>query len=153
MPAARRRASKSHGRAAARTAAAILAVLAGLLFSWSLGSTWARAEPTSGDEINPALLGLCLSYAGVLLVRVGYGREHMPSAVTRFADLNAWVIVIVPLGGALQRFAATYYVDGAINLIIALLAFVVVLSERPASPTSGAAPTPSGKLDRPTSAH
>lgn len=146
--------SKSHGRAAARTAAAILALLAGLLFSWSLGSTWARAEPTSGDEINPAILGLlCLVYGGILLVRVGYGREHIPSAVTRFADLNAWLIVIVGLVGALQMFAATYYVDGAIDLIVALLAFVVVLSERPASPTSGAAPTPSRKPGPPTTAH
>ncbi len=49
---------------------------------------------------------VCLLYAGVLLARVGYWREHMPSAVARFADLNAWLVVILLLVGAIQNFTA-----------------------------------------------
>jgi hypothetical protein len=104
--------------------------------------------------VPTAIIGLgCLVYAGVLLVRVGFWREHMPSAVTRFADLNAWLIVIVSLGGAVQAFAAADPFYGTVGLILGLLAFVVVRSEQPVSPPSGAAPTPSGRPGPPTAAH
>ena len=97
---------------------------------------------------------VCLLYAGVLLARVGYWREHMPSAVARFADLNAWLVVIVLLVGAIQNFTALDdpFTEGFF-LIIAGLAFVVVRSERPVSPTSGTAPSSSGKSGPPSSAH
>lgn len=151
--------SRSHGRAAACTVAAILAVDAGVKFYWGLGGTWAGEAPLSAsDQIREVGIGLVgLVYAGILLVRAGYWQEHMPSAVARFAAINAWVIVILPLGGALQAFAGPTdfdrFVVGPLNLIIALLAFVVVRSERPVSPTIGAAPAPSGRPGPPSSAH
>jgi len=146
--------SQSRGRAAAWTAAAILAVSAGFLFYWGLGGTWAcGAEPPPYGQIYLVIVGaLCVVYAGVLLVRVGYWREHVPSAVARFADISAWVIVIVPLGGGLNAFAAADPVGGAVDLIVAALAFVVVRSGRSLSPTSRAAPMPSGRPGPPTSA-
>ncbi len=91
-------------------------------------------------------------YAGILLVRAGFWHEHMPSAVARFADLNAWVVAIIPLVVAIQAFGVDDPVGGVIDLIIAALAFVVVRSERPLSPTSGAAPTPRRMPGPPTSA-
>jgi hypothetical protein len=146
--------SQSHGRAAACMAAAILAANAGVQFYWGLGGTWAGEAPLSGsDQIREVGIGLVgLMYAGVLLVRAGYWHEHMPSAVARFSDLNAWVVVILPLVVAIQAFGLDDPLGGAIDLIIAALAFVVVRSERPLSPTSGAAPTPRRMPGPPTSA-
>ena len=77
----------------------------------------------------------------------------MPPAIVRFADLNAWVVVILPLVSAVQASATADLAYGTFLLIVAALALVVVRSERPVSPTSGAAPTPSGKPGAPTSAH
>jgi len=150
--------TKSRARAAARMAAAMLALAAAFLFYWSLGGTWTGGGETPSDaglsRIDTAIMGLvCLVYAGVLLVRVGYWREHLPSGVTRFADINAWVIVLLPLGGAVQSFALADFVDGTFDLIIAALAFVVVRSEGPVSPRLGAPPRPSGKPGPPSSAH
>ena len=147
--------SQSHGRAAACAVAAILAVDAGVKFYWALGGTWAGEAPLSAsDQIREASIGLVgLMYAGILLVRAGFWHEHMPSAVARFADLNAWVVVIIPLGGAIGAFGQLDDpVGGVIDLIIAALAFVVVRSERPQSPTSGAAPTPRRTPGHPNSA-
>jgi hypothetical protein len=159
--------SESQGRAAARAAAAILVVAAGFQFYWALGGTWAGGLELEGyDRIDRAIVGLlCLVYAGVLLVRVGYWREHMPSGIARVAgakatstwpsvaDLNAWLIVLVPVGGALQAFAQSDPVGGLIDLLVAALAFVVVRSERPVSPARGAAPRPSGRAGPSSSAH
>lgn len=147
--------SQSHGRAAASTVAAILAFDAGVKFYWGLGGTWAgEAALSASDQIREVGIGLVgLMYAGILLVRVGYWHEHIPSAIARFADLNAWVLVIIPLGGAIQAFGELDDpVGGVVDLIIAALAFVVVHSERPRSPTSGAAPTPRRMPGPPTSA-
>ena len=154
-------ATQKQGRAAARAAAAILVVGAGFLFYWSLGGTWAFGGQTPSeyeyagwDQIETAVIGVwCLVFAGVLLVRVGYWREHMPPAIARLADLNAWLVVILGLVSAVQAFARADPFYGTFFLILAALAFVVVRSERPVSPTSRAAPTPSGKPGPPTPTH
>jgi hypothetical protein len=123
----------------------MLALAAGYLFYWSLGGTWAGGgEGPSGaglSRLDTALVGLAsLVYAGVLLVRVGYWRDHLPPGVTRWADINAWVVVLLPLGATVQSFATGYFVDGTFNLILAALAFVVVRSEGPISPRLGLPP-------------
>jgi hypothetical protein len=92
-------------------------------------------------------------FAAVLLVRVGYWREHMPCAVAGFVDAQGWLIVIVPLGGALQAFAVSDPVGGLIDLILAALAFVVVRSEPPVSPTIGQRRFPGGTAGSSSSAH
>ena len=152
--------TKSHARAAAWTAAAILTVTAGLEVYWGLGGTWALHESTGeppvskSDHVGVVTYGLVtLAFAGLLLVRVGYWREHVPSAVARFAPIGAWVLAAMALVGAIQKFAAQDFVGGPINLIIALLAFVVARSEALASPTNRAAPTPGGKPGPPNPAH
>lgn len=145
--------SQSRARAAARTAAAMLAVGAGFMFYWSLGGTWAFGGQTPSeyeyarwDASKTAVIGVwCLVFAGVLLVRVGYWHEHVPSWIASFADLNAWLVVILALMSAVVQFARADLFYGTFYLILAALAFVVVRSERPLSPTSRAAPTPSGK--------
>ena len=97
---------------------------------------------------------LALAAAAVLLVRVGYWRAHVPFAVGR---TGARWVAYAGLGGAVAGFGgqmgADWYIAGPIKLIIALLAFVVARSELPGSPTSGAAPPPSGKPGSPTPAH
>jgi hypothetical protein len=156
-------ATKSHGRAAAWTAAVILALIAGFQFYWGLGGTWelheasgAAAPPVSAsDQFSIVLIGVvALWFAVVLFVRVGYLPKLAQFAVAR---INAWVIAAVALGGAIQDFAAQTdferFVSGPLNLIVALLAFVVARSELPGSLRSGAAPTPSGKPGRPNPTH
>jgi hypothetical protein len=138
--------------------AAIIALDASAKFYWALGGTWAGEPPLSGrDKIGNAVIALVgLMYAGILLVRAGYWREHVPSAVTRVADRGAWLIVLLPLGGALNAIAGTTGPDalsGLGNLVIAALAFVVVRSKPPPSPTARAAPTPSGRASRRGPAH
>jgi hypothetical protein len=128
--------SQSHRRAAACTVAAIIAVDASVKFYWSLGGTWGGEPPLStSDAIRNAIVGVVgLAYAGVLLVRAGYWREHLPPAVAHVADVPAWLIVMIPLGAALGAFAGSAgpdFVSGLVNAIVALLAFVVVRSERP----------------------
>ena len=151
--------SQSRARAAARTAAAMLTVGACFMFYWSLGGTWAFGGQTPSeyagyDQSETAVFGVwCLVFAGVLLVRVGYWREHMPPSIARLADLNAWLVVILALVSAVQAFATADLAYGTFFLIVAALAFVVVRSERPVSPTIGAVPTPSRKPGPPTSAH
>ena len=144
--------TKSHTRAAACTAAAILAVGAAVQLYWGLGGTWGgETAPSASDQIRSVVIGLVgLMYAGILLVRAGYWHEHMPSAVARFADIPAWLVVMIPLGGAAQAFEMGDPVNGVDDLILAALAFVVVRSGRPLSPTSGATPTPRGKPSPPT---
>jgi hypothetical protein len=55
--------------------------------------------------------------------------------------------------GSAQEFAVQEFVGGTVNLIDALLAFVVACSELSGSLRSGAAPTPSGKSGRPNPTH
>jgi hypothetical protein len=148
---------RSHARAAAWTAAAILTVTGGLEVYWGLGGTWALPETpgdapvSTSDHVAVVIFGLVgLWFAGVLLIRVGYWPKLAQFAVAR---LNAWVIAVLVLGGAIQEFAVQEFVGGTINLIVALLAFVVARSEAPASPTGAAAPTPGGKPGPPTPAH
>ena len=152
--------TKSHARAAACTVAAILALNAAVnavaLVYWNLGGTWGgEAALSASDQLRSVLMVVVgLAYAGILLVRAGYWHEHMPSAVVRFADIPAWLVVIIPLGGALQAFTTfDDPVSGVGNLIIAALAFVVVRAEGPVSMPSGPALPPSGKPGPPTSAH
>lgn len=146
--------SKSQGRAAACIAAAILVVNAGFQFYWGAGGTWARgADPEGLGQIDRAIIGLLSAvYAAVLLVRVGYWREHIPSAATRFVGAQGWLIAIVPLGGALHAFAVSDPVGGLIDLILAALAFVAVRSAPPVSPTIGQRQFPSGKAGPSSSA-
>lgn len=160
--------TKWHGRAAAWAAAAILTAIAGYQLYRGLGGTWGPGLPelangsrralSASEQMVYVISGLVtLACAGVLLVRVGYWQEHLPFAVARVAHVTVWVIAALALAGALQNFAgqtnADWFVEGSLDLIVALLAFVVARSERPVSPKSGAAPTRSGKLGRPTAAH
>lgn len=157
--------TKSYARAAAWAVAAILGVSAGFQFYWGLGGTWGLHEASGGavapplsasEQIGVVIIGLLmLAFAGLLLVRVGYWREHVPFAVARFARIGAWVLVVLPLLTALAYFGAQTdlerFFGAAINLIVALLAFVVARFELPVSPRSEAAP-PSGKPGAPTPA-
>jgi hypothetical protein len=63
--------------------------------------------------VTYGLVGLWI--AGVLLIRVGYWPKLAQFAVAR---INAWVIAVLALGGAMQRFAGQDFVGGTINLII-----------------------------------
>jgi hypothetical protein len=129
--------TESHARAAAWTAAAILTVIAGFYVYWGLGGTWAlpatpgKNSVSTSDHFAVVFFGLVgLWFAAVLLIRVGYWPKLARFAVAR---LNAWVIAVLVLGGAIQTFAAQEFVAGTVNLIVALLAFVVARSELPDS--------------------
>lgn len=157
--------TNSHARAAAWAVAAILGVSAGFQVYWELGGTWGVDEASGGavtpplsasEQIGVVIIGLMLlAFAGLVLVRVGYWGEHVPSAVARLARIGAWVLVFLPLLTALAYFGAQTdserLIGGPINLILALLAFVVARSELPVSPRSRAVP-PSGKPGAPTPA-
>ncbi len=147
--------TKSHGRAAAWAAAAILAVIASFQFYWELHEVFGTDPPSTSDQFSIVFIGVvALWFAVVLLVRVGYWPKLAQFAVAR---INAWAIAAVGFGGAVASFAGPTdfdrFVSGPINLIVALLAFVVARSELPGSPTSGAAPTPSGKPGPPHPTH
>ena len=149
--------TKSHARAAAWTAAAILTVIAGVYVYWGLGGTWALPETpgensvSTSDHVAVGFFGLVgIWLAGVLLIRVGYWPRLAQFAVAR---LNAWVIAVLVLGGAIQALAAQEFVAGTVNLIVALLAFVVARSELPESLVNRAAPPPSSKPGRPIPTH
>jgi len=140
-------AATKDGRTAACVAAAIFVVLAGVQFYSVLHEALGVDPPPASALIGAVLTGLlALAAAAVLLVRVGYWREHVPFEVGR---TGARWVAYASLGGAVLGFGglmdADWYIAGPINLIIALLAFVVARSELPGSPMSGAAPTPSGK--------
>lgn len=146
--------TKSQARAAAWTAAAILTVSAGFGVYWGLGGTWALPETPGEDPVPTSVyvavvsFGLVgLYFAGVLLIRVGYWPKLAQFAVAR---LNVWVIAASVLGGAIQGFAETYYVEGARALIVALLVVVVARSELPESLRNRAAPPPSSTPGLPT---
>jgi hypothetical protein len=142
---------RKQGRAAARAAAAILTVIAGILFSWELYEVLAGDPPPTSDQLYTVFSGaVALWFAVILLVRVGYWPKVAQFAVVR---INAPVVAILILGGAIQAFAAQDFVLGPIDLIIALLAFVVARSELPESLRNGAAPAPSGKPGPPTPTH
>jgi hypothetical protein len=156
--------TRSQGRAAAWTAAAILTVSAGFQFYWGQGGMLGLPDVSDGTDppvpepIGSVVIGLImLAFAGVLLVRAGYWHEHVPFAVARLARILAWVIVVVQLVNALAAFGGQSDVDrfvgGPAYLIIAVLAFVVARSELPVPPGSGAAPMPSGRPSPRTSAH
>jgi hypothetical protein len=140
-------ATKSYSRAAAWAAAVILVVIAGFQIYWGVGGTWGLDETSiatssTGADIGAVIIGfLALAVAGVLLLRVGYWRGHVPPATVWMTKTAA----LVSLGGAVAQYANRSFAGGTINLIVALLAFVVSRSDLPTSPTSGAAPTPSGK--------
>jgi hypothetical protein len=146
--------TKSHARAAACTAVAIIAVGAGIQFYWGLGGTWdGEAALSASDQIRSVVIGLAgLAYAGILLVRAGYWHEHLPSAVARIADIPAWLVVMIPLGGAASAFEMGAAGNGVGNLIIAALAFVVARGERPLLPGSRGAATAGGRPGPATSA-
>lgn len=142
------------GRTAAWTAAAILAVMAGFLFYWAAGGTWepsgaSQAASSVADQIVAAINGLLvLAFAGVLLARVGYWREHVPFKVAR---VGAWVVACALFAGALEGFATQ--TGGPVELAAALLAYRVARSEPPVSPARGAQPTPTGSPGPPTPVH
>ena len=142
---------------------------AGFLFYWGLGGTWGLHE-ASGGEAPPVsashqIVGVLIGLLVLALRRrpascssgSATGASTCRFAVARFARIGAWVIAAVALGGALADFGAQTdfqrFVDGPVNLIVALLAFVVARSELPVSPRSGAVPKPSGKPGPPTPAH
>lgn len=139
--------TQSQSRTAAWAAAMILVAIAGFQIYWGLGGAWGLDEMSGRDLVPAADIGsviiglLALAVAGVLLLRVGYWRGRVPLATVWMTKTAAFV----SLGGAVAQFAAGGFAAGTINLIVALLAFVVARSDQPASPTSGAAPTPSGK--------
>jgi hypothetical protein len=143
--------TQKQGRAAARAAGAMLVVRAGVLFSWELYEVLGADPPPTSDQLYAVFWGVvALWFAVILLVRVGYWPKLAQFAVVR---INAWVIAVLVLGGAIQAFAAQDFVGGTVNLIIALLVFVVALSELPESLRNGATPTPSGLPGAPTPTH
>ena len=126
---------------------------------WALASSvpgssakpWGADPPPASDQFYVVFTGVvALWFAVALLVRAGYLPKLAQFAVLR---INASVIAILVLGGAIQAFAVQEFVGGTVNLIVALLAFVVARSELPASPRSGGPPTPSGKPGRPNPTH
>ena len=140
-------ATGKHGRGAAWVAAAMFVVVAGVQFYSVLHEALGADPPPAAALIGASLTGLlALAAAGVLLVRVGYWRERVPFEVGR---TGAWWVAYASLGGAVLGFGgqmdAAWYIAGPINLIIALLAFVVARSEPPGSPLSGTAPAPGSK--------
>jgi hypothetical protein len=147
--------TQKQGRVAAGAAAAMFVVVAGVQFYGVIDEAVGADPPPVRELIGAALMGLlALAAAVILLVRVGYSPAHVSFEVGRtYAPWVAWL----GLGGAVAGFAgqmnAAWYIAGPINLVLALLAFVVARSELPGSPTSGAAPTPSGTSGHPTSAH
>lgn len=146
--------TQKHGRVAAWVAAAMFVVVAGVQFYWVLHEAVGADPPPVRELIGASLMGLlALAAAAILLVRVGYGHAHVSFEVGR--TYAPWVAYL-GLGGAVGGFAgqmgAAWYIAGPVNLVIALLAFVVARSQLPGSPTSGAAPTPSGKPGSPTPA-
>ena len=148
-------ATKKHGRTAAWVAAAFFVVVAAVQFYAVLHEALGTDPPPTSALIGAVLTGvLALAAAAVLLVRVGYWREHVPFEVGR---TGARWVAYASLGGAVLGFGgqidAAWYIAGPINLIIALLAFVVARSELPGSPMSGAAPRPSGTPGSTTPAH
>ncbi|HET9270422.1 MAG TPA: DUF3995 domain-containing protein [Vicinamibacterales bacterium] len=155
-------ATKSHARLAAWAAAAILVVIAGFQFYWGFGGTWgaheasggAMDELTTSEQIASVIGGLVLlALAGIVLIRVGYWRDHVPFAIAR---IGTWVIAVLLLLGALVNFTAQTdferFVNGPVALLVALLTFVVARSEVPVSPTGRSEPrTP--KRGAPTPVH
>jgi hypothetical protein len=143
--------AEKHGRAAARAAAAILLVGAGVQFYRELHEATGADPPPASEQLFVVFTGVvALWFAVVLLVRVGSLPKLAQLAIVR---INASVISVLVLGGAIQAYAVQEFVGGTVNLIVALLAFVVARSELPASPRSGAPPTPSGKPGRPAPTH
>lgn len=143
--------AEKHGRAAARAAAALLLVGAGVQSAWVLGEASGADPPPAPDLLYGVVTAVvALWFAVALLVRVGYLPKLAQFAVVR---INASVISILVLGGAIQAFAVQEFVGGTVNLIVALLAFVVARSALPDSPRSGAPPAPSGKPGRPNPTH
>ena len=141
----------SRARVAAWAAAAILVVTAGAQLYWGLGGTWglsaADEASSTAQHVGSVLIGLVAGAgAGVVLARVGYWRGHAPPAIVRLA----WTLGFVALGGALAQFSAGGFLAGTINLVVALLAFVVARSDLPAPAAGGAASPPRG-LPRPPS--
>jgi hypothetical protein len=140
---------KAHSRAAAWTAAVILVVIAGFQIYWGVGGAWGLGESaatsSTAAHIGSVLIGLvALAAACVLLVRVGYWRGHVPITAVRLTRM----VALVSLGGALAEFARGGFASGTINLIVALLAFVVAGCDLPASRLRGTAPTPSSSPRR-----
>jgi hypothetical protein len=149
-------AMKSHTRAAAWTAAAILTAIAGFQIYWGVGGTWGLDESSvtsassTAADIGSVIIGLmALTVAGVLLLRVGYWRGHVPPATVWMTKTAA----LVSLGGAVAQYAQRGFAAGTINLIVALLAFVVSRSDLPAPPASDATPTPRGTPGSPAPTH
>jgi hypothetical protein len=143
--------TQKQGRAAARAAAAILTLIAGVLFFVALHDALGADPPSTSDQLFTAFSGVvALWFAVILLVRVGYWPKLAQFAVVR---INAPVIAVLMLAGAIQAFAVRDFVLGPVDLIIALLAFVVARSELPESLRNGAPPTPSGKPGPPTPTH
>lgn len=147
--------TRKQGRAAAWVAAAMFVVAAGVQFYAVIHEAFGADPPPARELIGAALVGLlALAAAGVLLVRVGYWRAHVSfEAGRRYAWWVAWASVGGAVGGFAGQMDAAWYIAGPVNLVIALLAFVVARSEFPGSPVSGAAPTPSGKPGFPTPSH
>lgn len=147
--------TQKQGRVAAWVAAAMFVVVAGVQFYAAIHEAVGADPPPMRELIGAALMGLlALAAAAILLVRVGYWRAHVSFEVGRtYAPWVAWVGLGGAVGGFAGKMDAAWYIAGPINLVIALLAFVVARSELPGSPTSGAAPTPSGTPGHPTSAH
>jgi hypothetical protein len=147
-------AAKTHGRIAAWPAAAILVVVAGVQFYWELHGVLGADPPPAYEQIVAVLIGLlALAAAAVLLVRVGYWRAHVPFEAAR---TGAWWVAYAGLGGAVAGFGgqmgAEWFIAGPVNLIIALLAFVVARSPLPGSATNVPARTPGGRPGAPTPA-
>ena len=147
-------ATEKRGRAAAWAGAAIFVVVAGVQFSAALHEALGTDPPPASDLFVADLTGLlALVAAAVLLVRVGYWCEHVPFQV---GLIGARWVAYVGLGGAVLGFggqmSADWYIAGPVNLILALLAFAVVRSELPGSPTSRSAPTRKGEPGSPTTA-
>jgi hypothetical protein len=124
--------TRQQGRVAAWAAAAILVVAGvGQIYA-GLHAALGGDPPPASAVIRAVLVGLlALASAAVLLVRVGYWRDLVPSGVGRTGA--PWV-AYAALGGAVLGFAgqmdAQWYVAGPVNLVISLLAFAVARSAR-----------------------
>lgn len=111
-------------------------------------------ELSTSEQIVSVIIGLVLgACAGIVLVRVGYWRDHLPFAIAR---IGTWVIAVVLLLAALQNVTAhtdfERFVNGPVALLAALLTFVVARSEAPVSPTRRSAP-PTARPGAPTPVH
>lgn len=111
-------------------------------------------ELWASEQIVSVIIGLVLvAFAGIVPVRVGYWRDHLPFAIAR---IGTWVIAVVLLLAALQNVTAhtnfERFVNGPVALLAALLTFVVARSEAPVSPIRCSAP-PTPKPGAPTAVH